>query len=50
MIKNLPKIKGIKKILYPGESKYNRYKSNLKKEIFISKNVKEDLKELKVIN
>jgi L-2-hydroxycarboxylate dehydrogenase (NAD+) len=50
MIKNLPKIKGVKKILYPGESKYNRYKSNLKKEIFISKNVKEDLKELKVIN
>ena len=45
-IKKLPKIKGIKEILYPGQSKYNRYKDNLKKEIKITKNVLEDLNSL----
>jgi L-2-hydroxycarboxylate dehydrogenase (NAD+) len=45
-IKRLPKIKGVKEILYPGQSKYNRYKDNLKKEIKISKNVLEDLNSL----
>jgi LDH2 family malate/lactate/ureidoglycolate dehydrogenase len=45
-IKRLPKIKGVKEILYPGQSKYNRYKDNLKKEIKISKNVLEDLNRL----
>ena len=30
-IKKLPKIKGVKEILYPGQSKYSRYKKNLKK-------------------
>jgi L-2-hydroxycarboxylate dehydrogenase (NAD+) len=45
-IKKLPKIKGIKEILYPGQNKYNRYKNNLKKEIKISKNVLEDLNSL----
>ena len=34
-IKNLPKIKGIKKIMYPGENKFSRYKINFKKEIKI---------------
>ena len=45
-IKKLPKIKGVKEILYPGQSKYNRYKDNLKKEIKITKNVMEDLNSL----
>jgi len=45
-IKKLPKIKGIKEILYPGQSKFNRYKDNLKKEIKITKNVLEDLNSL----
>ena len=45
-IKKLPKIKGVKEILYPGQSKYTRYKDNLKKEIKISKNVLEDLNSL----
>ena len=31
-IKKLPKIKGIKEIMYPGENKFNRYRKNLKKE------------------
>ena len=45
-IKKLPKIKGVKEILYPGQSKYNRYKDNLKKEIKITKNVLEELNSL----
>ena len=43
-IKKLPKLKGVKEILYPGENKYNRYKNNLKKGIVIPKNILEDLK------
>ena len=45
-IKKLPKIKGFKEILYPGQSKFSRYKNNLKKEIKITKNVLEDLNSL----
>ena len=45
-IKKLPKIKGVKEILYPGQSKFSRYKNNLKKEIKITKNVLEDLNSL----
>ena len=45
-IKRLPKIKGVKEILYPGQSKSSRYKINLKKEINIPKNILEDLKKL----
>jgi len=45
-IKKLPKINGVKEILYPGQSKYIRYKDNLKKEIKITKNVLEDLNSL----
>ena len=45
-IKKLPKIKRVKEILYPGQSKFNRYKDNLKKEIKITKNILEDLKVL----
>ena len=43
-IKKLPKIKGIKEIMYPGQNKFNRYKQNIKKEILISDIVKKDLK------
>ena len=43
IIKKLPKIRGVKKIMYPGENKYNRFKNNSNKEIRISKNVKKDL-------
>ena len=42
-IKRLPKIKGVKEIMYPGQNKYNRYKLNSKKEIKISKIIKKDL-------
>ena len=45
-IKKLPKIKGVKEILYPGQNKFNRYKKNLKKEINIPLNIAEDLKKL----
>tara|TARA_B100000787_G_scaffold38629_1_gene27346 strand:+ start:968 stop:1975 length:1008 start_codon:yes stop_codon:yes gene_type:complete len=45
-IKKLPRIKGVKEILYPGQSKYNRYKNNLKKEIKITKTVLKDLDSL----
>ena len=43
-IKRLPKIIGVKEILYPGQNKYKRYKKNIKKEINIPPNIVEDLK------
>ena len=45
-IKKLPRIKGVKEILYPGQSKSRRYKKNINKEIKISANVAKDLKKL----
>ena len=42
-IKRLPKIKGVKEIMYPGQNKYLRFKRNIKKEIKISKNIKDDI-------
>ena len=45
-IKKLPKIKGIKKIVYPGQNKYERFKMNSKKEIKISEIIMKDLKTL----
>ena len=45
-IKKLPKVKGIKKILYPGENKFYRYKKNFKKNIVIKNNIKKEIKEL----
>ena len=42
-IKKLPKLKGIKEILYPGQSKFNRFKNNFKKEIKINETIKRDL-------
>ena len=48
-IKKLPKIKGVKEILYPGQGMNYRYKRNLKKGIVIQKNILEDIKKLNVI-
>ena len=45
-IKRLPKMKGIKEIMYPGQNKYERFKKNLKKEIKISEIIMKDLKTL----
>ena len=45
-VKKLPKIKGTKEILYPGENKYKRYKTGLKKNIKVSSNIKKDLEKL----
>ena len=45
-IKKLPKIKGVKKILYPGESKLERYKKNIKKNIYIPKDIKIEIEKL----
>ena len=42
-VKRLPKIKGIKEILYPGQNKFKRFKINQKKEIKISSNISKDL-------
>ena len=46
IIKNLPKIKGVKKITYPGENKFYRYKKNIKKNIIINNNIKQDISNL----
>ena len=45
-IKRIPKNKGVKEILYPGQSKSRRYKINLKKVINIPKKILKDLKKL----
>ena len=42
-IKKLPKIKSTKEIMYPGQNKHLRYKSNLNKNIVISETIKKDL-------
>ncbi len=47
IVKKLPKRKGFKKIFYPGENKFARYKNNLKKQIKIPRNVLKDLNLLK---
>ena len=46
-IKKLPKIKGVKNIMYPGENKFKRFKMNSKKDIKISEKTKKDLKILR---
>ncbi len=45
-IKKLPKIKGTKKIVYPGQNRFYRYKKNLKKEIYIPEIIKLDIEKL----
>ena len=46
-IKKLPKSKGIKNIMYPGENKFNRYKKNANRKISLNKNI---LKDLEILN
>ena len=46
-IKRLPKIKGVKEIMYPGQNKYKRFKMNSKKEIKVTHITKKDLETLK---
>ena len=48
-IKKLPKIKGVKKILYPGQNKYDRYNKNLKKGIQIPQNILKEINKLNAI-
>jgi len=45
-VKRLPKIKGVKEILYPGQNKFKRFKKNLNKKIYISESIKKDLEYL----
>ena len=45
-IKKLPKLKHFKKIYYPGENKAERFRSNLKKEINIPKNILSEINSL----
>ena len=45
-VKRLPKIKGVKEILYPGQNKFKRFKKNLNKKIYISESIKKDLEHL----
>ncbi len=46
-IKKLPRVKGIKEIMYPGQNKYKRLKTNSKKKIKILTSTKKDLEILK---
>ena len=48
-IKRLPKNKGVKEILYPGQNKYAKYKKNFKKSIDIPKNILEEINNLYAI-
>ena len=42
-VKKLPKIKGVKNILYPGENKFKKLKYNLNKNIKISNRIAKDI-------
>ena len=42
-IKKLPKLKGLKEILYPGENKLRRFKKNSKSEIQIPASIKKEI-------
>ena len=46
-IKRLPKINGVKEIVYPGQNKYKRFKMNSKNNIKLSEIIKKDLEILK---
>ena len=47
VIKKLPKIRGVKEILYPGQNKFKRFQINSKKEINIPPNIAEDIRLLR---
>ena len=42
-VKKLPKIRGVKEIMYPGQNKYKRYKKNMNKTINIPNEILKDL-------
>ena len=42
-VKKLPKIKGVKEIMYPGQNKFKRFTENSKREINIPEIIKRDL-------
>ena len=43
-VKKLPKIKGVKEIVYPGENKFKRFNINKKKRIKLSDTIRKDLR------
>ena len=45
-VKKLPKIKGVKEIMYPGQNKYKRYKKNMNKKINIPNEILKDINSL----
>ena len=45
-MKRLPKLKGVKEILYPGQNKFLRYKINKNKNINLSKSLKIEIQKL----
>ena len=45
-VKKLPKIKGVKEIMYPGQNKYKRYKKNMNKKINIPHEILKDINSL----
>ena len=45
-VKKLPRVKGIREILYPGQRKFEEYKKNNKKNLKITQKVKLDLEKL----
>ena len=42
-VKKLPKIRGVKEIMYPGQNKYKRYKKNMNKTINMPNEILKDL-------
>ncbi len=45
-VKKLPKIKGVREIMYPGQNKFRRYKKNMNKKIRIPSEILKDLNNL----
>ena len=43
IVKRLPKIRGVTEIKYPGQKKYERYRNNFNKNIYLSKKVAKEL-------
>ena len=49
LVKKLPKVKGFRSILYPGERKNLIYKKNLKKDIAVPARILQEIKELNAL-
>ena len=45
-VKKLPKIKGVKEIMYPGQNKFRRYKKNMNNKIYIPNEILKDFNKL----